>query len=320
MNNLRRLYNQNRKGIWWVIIIIAFFLIILQVTNYFVGKANKEKSEENETNNIVNIDNESNEQIQLNTDKSVLTGEGLSKTKLNNEVGTIKQFLENCKNNKLEDAYNMLTDECKEEMYASVEDFKEFYSENVFESERVSFEVENWNENTYKVDIIPDMLSTGKSNNGIVKQDYITVKKVNDEYKLNINNYIGRRKINNATKEEKDIVITVNYADTYMEYESYNITVRNKRQEDIALDNLYNEKTMYIEDKNDVKYPAYTHEIPKELLILDKGVERTIDIKYYSRYSSTKNIKNLVFSGVILDYDGHINRGVVGTEVIKIKI
>ncbi len=204
-------------------------------------------------------------------------------------------------------------------MYTSVKDFREFYYENVFESERVSFEVENWNRDTYKVDIIPDMLSTGKSNNGIVKQDYITVKKVNDEYRLNINNYIGRREIN-KTKEEKDIVITLNYADTYMEYESYNITVKNKRQENIALDNLYNEKTMYIEDKNDVKYPAYTHEIPKELLILDKGVERTIDIKYYSRYSSTKDIKNLVFSGVILDYDGHINRGVVGAEVIKIKM
>ena len=203
MNNLRRLYNQNRKGIWWVIIIIAFFLIILQVTNYFVGKANKEKIEENETNNTINVNSESNEQVQINTDKSVLTGEGLSKTKLNNEVGTIKQFLENCKNQKLEEAYNMLTDECKEEMYASVKDFREFYYENVFESERVSFEVENWNRDTYKVDIIPDMLSTGKSNNGIVKQDYITVKKVNDEYRLNINNYIGRREIN-KNKEEKD--------------------------------------------------------------------------------------------------------------------
>lgn len=316
--NLRRLYNQNRKGIWWILIIIAFFIVILQLINYIIGNSNKEELNNNSQNNT-NSNIAGNERIQLNTDKSVLTGESLSKTKLNNEVGTIKQFLENCKNQKLDEAYNMLTDECKEEMYTSVKDFREFYYENVFESERVSFEVENWNRDTYKVDIIPDMLSTGKSNNGIVKQDYITVKKVNDEYRLNINNYIGRKEIN-KTKEEKDIVITLNYADTYMEYESYNITVKNKRQENIALDNLYNEKTMYIEDKNDVKYPAYTHEIPKELLILDKGVERTIDIKYYSRYSSTKDIKNLVFSGVILDYDGHINRGVVGAEVIKIKM
>lgn len=319
MNNLRRLYNQNRKGIWWVIIIIAFFLIILQVTNYFVEKANKEKNEENTANNTIKINNEDNEQVQINTNKSVLTGDELSTTKLNTEVGTIKQFLENCKNNKLEDAYNMLTDECKEEMYASVEDFKEFYYENVFESERVSFEVENWIKNTYKVDIIPDMLSTGKSNEGIVKQDYITVKKVNEGYKLNINNYIGRREIK-ATKEQDDITITVNYANTYIEYETYNITVRNQRKTNMALDNLYNERTMYIEDKNEAKYPAYTHEIPNELLIFDRGVEKTIDIKYYSRYGSTKEIKNLVFSGVILDYDGHINNGEVGAKVIKIKM
>lgn len=319
MNNLRRLYNQNRKGIWWVMIIIAFFLIILQITNYFIGKSNEQKSEDNLTNNTIKINNEDNGQVQINTDKSVLTGEGLSTTKLNTEIGTIKQFLENCKNNKIEDAYNMLTDECKEEMYESVEDFKKFYYVNVFESERVSFEVENWIKNTYKVDIIPDMLSTGKSNEGIVKQDYITVKKVNEEYKLNINNYIGRRKIN-ASKEQDDIIITVNYADTYIEYETYNITVRNQRETNMALDNLDNERTMYIEDRKEAKYPAYTHEIPKELLIFDRGVEKTIDIKYYSRYGSTKEIKNLVFSEVILDYDGYINNGVVGTKVIKIKM
>ncbi len=316
--NLRRLYNQNRKGIWWILIIIAFFIVILQVINYIIGNSNKEKLNNNVQNNI-NSNITGNERIQLSTNKSVLTGEGVSTTKLSTEVGTIKQFLENCKNNKLEDAYNMLTDECKEEMYASVEDFKEFYYENVFESERVSFEVENWTKSIYKVDIIPDMLSTGKSNQGIVKQDYITVKKVDEEYKLNINNYIGRREIS-KTKEQDDIVITVNYVDTYMEYETYNITVKNNGKANMALDNLYNERSMYIEDKNEVKYPAYTHEIPKELLIFDRGVEKTIDIKYYSRYTSTKEIKNLVFSGVMLDYDAHINNGVVGTKVIKIKM
>lgn len=318
MNNLRRLYNQNRKGIWWVIIIIAFFLIILQVTNYFVKRTEEEKNEDVPTNNI-NISSGNNNQVQLSSDKSVLTGNGVSKTKLDTEVGTITRFLENCKDQKFEEAYNILTDECKEEMYASVEDFREFYYENVFESGRVSFEVENWINNTYKVNIIPDMLSTGKSNDGIVKQDYITVKKVNDEYKLNINNYIGRKEIK-KTAEQEDIIITVNYVDTYIEYETYNMTVKNKRDTNIALDNLYNERTMYIEDKNEVKYPAYTHEIAKELLILDRGVEKTIDIKYYSRYASTKDIKSLVFSGVILNYDGYLNDGAVGAKTFKIKI
>lgn len=316
--NLKRLYNQNRKGIWWILIIIAFFIVILQVINYIIGNSNKGELNNNSQNNT-NSNIAGNERIQLSTNKSVLTGDELSTTKLNNEVGKIEEFLENCNNGKLEDAYNMLTDECKEEMYASVEDFKEFYYENVFESERVSFEVENWTKNIYKVDIIPDMLSTGKSNQGIVKQDYITVKKVDEEYKLNINNYIGRREIT-KTKEQDDIVITVNYVDTYMEYETYNITVKNNGKANMALDNLYNERSMYIEDRNEVKYPAYTHGIPKELLIFDRGVEKTIDIKYYSRYTSTKEIKNLVFSGVMLDYDAHINNGVVGTKVIKIEM
>ena len=185
----------------------------------------------------------------------------------------------------------MLTDECKEEMFSTVDELKEDYYNNIFNGERKSFEIENWANNTYKVDIVPDMLATGKSNNGEVMQDHITV----DDDKLNINNYIGRTNIEKS-KENDGVTITINYKDAYMDYEKYNITVKNEGDRQITLDSLENPDTMYIEDRNGVKYSSYNHELTKEQMQIGVGETNTLEIKYYSTYISTKDIRRLVFS------------------------
>ena len=64
--------------------------------------------------------------------------------------------------------------------------------------------------------IIDDILSTGKSND-YTKQDYITIKQQDGEYKLNINRYIESKKINKTT-EKDNIQIEVVSKNTFMEY------------------------------------------------------------------------------------------------------
>ena len=135
------------------------------------------------------------------------------------------------------------------------------------------------------------MLATGKSNNGEVMQDHITV----DDDKLNINNYIGRTNIEKS-KENDGVTITINYKDAYMDYEKYNITVKNEGDTQITLDSLENPDTMYIEDRNGVKYSSYNHELTKEQMQIGVGETNTLEIKYYSTYISTKDIRRLVFS------------------------
>ncbi|MCF0125238.1 MAG: hypothetical protein HUJ68_05695, partial [Clostridia bacterium] len=153
---------------------------------------------------------------------------------------------------------------------------------------------------TYKINITPDLLSTGMVNNYELKQDYITLKEVDEEYKLNINSYIGRKIKNNETNQE-NIYFKINYVDTYMDYVKYNITVKNNNSKTIYLDTKKDVKTMYLEDKKGIKYSAITNEIKKEDLIYIPLDEKTFDIKYYSKYSSSKTIMKLVFSNVIFD-------------------
>lgn len=295
MYSIKRFYNQNRRNIWLVIIIIAFLFIIFRLINTFYSNSRRIEREalQNNVNNTNDISEENNNIIISN---SSATGETISNSSLKTDTDVITEFLENCNNGNVEEAYNMLTDECKEEMFSTVEDFRTFYYGNIFNGSKVTFEIENWVNDIYKVDIVPDMLSTGKVNNTVM-QDYITVDNYTGEYKLNINNYISRRDINKS-QEKDNVKITVNYRDTYMEYEEYNLTIENNGETSIVLDDLTNLESMYIEDQNEMHYTAYTHEITKDMLEIPSGTSKTIEIKYYSRFSSSRNIEKLVFSNV----------------------
>ena len=295
MYKIKRFYNQNRRNIWLVIIIIAFLFIIFRLINTFYSNSRRIEREalQNNVNNTNDISEENNNIIISN---SSATGETISNSSLKTDTDVITEFLENCNNGNVEEAYNMLTDECKEEMFSTVEDFRTFYYGNIFNGSKVTFEIENWVNDIYKVDIVPDMLSTGKVNNTVM-QDYITVDNYTGEYKLNINNYISRRDINKS-QEKDNVKITVNYRDTYMEYEEYNLTIENNGETSIVLDDLTNLESMYIEDQNEMHYTAYTHEITKDMLEIPSGTSKTIEIKYYSRFSSSRNIEKLVFSNV----------------------
>ena len=292
MNSLKRFYNQNTKGIWLVIIVIALFIVVLQLANSYI--ANRNENNTNSLNFSSQQVNTGNKNIIVTSENTTALGESVSKDRVTEDSQLITIFINYCNDGNLEGAYNMLTNECKEEMFSTLDDFRTYYYGNMFNESKVTFEIENWVNNTYKVDIIPDMLATGKANN-TVKQDYITIANENGEDKLNINNYIGRSNIEKS--EEKDNVkITVNYKDTYMDYERYNITIQNNGNTKVILDSLEDLKTMYIEDRNEIQYSAYTHEITNEQMAIDGGTESTIEIRYYSTYVSTKEITRLVFS------------------------
>lgn len=302
MYKLKRFYDQNRKGIWMAIIIIASLFILLQVVNYF-EKINNEKELNNNTNGDVNaISNNINTNVNLKSSTSAITGENVSKENLDSATKTIEKFINFCNEKKIEEAYNMLTEDCKREMYTSVNMFEQAYYNDVFNGEEKSCNIENWTGNIYKVNIVEDMLSTGKSNNGYTKQDYMTVKKEDNGYKLNINNYIGYSKIDKTTKSD-NIEINVISKNTYMDNEQYAIKVTNSSKNEISLDGLSNVKSLYLQDRKGAKYSAYTHELTRETLKVEPGQAKELTIKFYSNYVSDKNINYIVFSDMII-YSG----------------
>lgn len=302
MFRLRKWYNQNSKTIWKVTGIVVFLIIILQVLNYFAGKNNSIEY----NSNTISLPNKEYTDLSISTDKSVLTNEKITDTQ-KDTIEIINDFFAYCNAGKIEEAYNLLTDECKEEMYPKLSNFKESYYKKVFNGKKKNISIENWIGDIYKVDISNDILSTGIYDESNVRQEYISIKNVEDNiYKLNINNYIDREELNKTAVFYDNVELKVEKKDVYMDYEVYRFKIKNNTDNTILLDNLKNVDSMYLEDKNSIKYSAYTHEISISELLIKPRETRELKIKYYNKYGSNKKIKNVTFSRVIMEYTSEL--------------
>ena len=152
----------------------------------------------------------------------------------------------------------------------------------------------------YKVNVNEDFLSTGRYSKEETIQDYITVVEVDNQYKLNINGYIGREEIGKS-KENNNIIIEVEKTDIYMDYQFYKIKVTNNSENTILLDDGVNINAMYIEDENGNQYSAYNHELNEGQLIVSPRETKELEIRYYNKYASEKKINKVVFSRMILN-------------------
>ena len=299
MYRLIRFYNQNRRRILIIILIIVFILGIIQLLNYF---SRMKIAKEDKQNTLI-------ENTEINKDvvseKSLISGQNVSDTQLNSETELIDEFVKYCNNKDLNSAYEMLSEECKEEMFPTIDDFYNNYYKNLF-NEYKTYTVENWIGSTYQVRFTGDILSTGNLNTNETKQDYITIVQNNNENKLNINSYI-ERKIPNEVTEEDNIKVTVKSIDTYMDYEIYNLSIQNNSENSILLDTNDDTKSVYLLDSRDMKYYFYSNEIIANRLMVKSKFTNDLKIKFTNSYSSSRKISSLVFSKMVLNYDEYKN-------------
>lgn len=294
MHKLRRFLYQNKYPIFGALGLIVFIIIIIQLMNFWTRRNNNaELANKNQNTITVNKSNQG-----LISEKSAVTGNEIAKNQLDNATNAISKFFDYCNKQDLESAYNMLTEECKKQIYTNLETFKQSYYKNVFNGEKKNYTLENWVKDTYRVNITGDILATGKDD-GYSKQDYITVKEENDEYKLNVNNYIGYAEVNKKTTKD-NIIIEVICKNTFKDYEEYTIKATNNTKNIMQLDNISNTDSLYLEDDNGVKYPYYNHELTTPMITVSAGQTKEITIKFFSSYVSTKKIRKIVFSNIML--------------------
>ena len=295
MHNLMRYIRQNKTQIIKVALIVAFLFGLLQLLNYLTKKDMKVSYEEKE-------DIYETSKGTIISDKSAVSGKQVSTNEIKQVSNKIEEFVKYCNEGKIEEAYNLLSDSCKEQFYTDIDSFKIYYFEPLFKDGDKTYTIENWIKDTYMVRFTGDLLATGKSSSDFSYQDYITIEEVKGEKKLNINKYIGKEEIK-STNNIQDIEITVLYKDKYMDYEEYEIKITNNTEGDILLDQLSNPDNIYLKDKNKTKHTAYSNEIIKDDLLIYKGHTRTLKIKFDNPYISNREIEELCFSNVILNYD-----------------
>lgn len=311
MNRFIRYWNQNRVRIIITILIIAFIIILIQTINYILGQA-----QDNETGNRENTTIEDTSR----PSESVISGEEIPEETTDTNVNIIQEFVDNCNTGNYENAYGLLTQDCKEEVFTTLDDFVNSYVNAVFNTKK-TYQLELWyhstNTYTYRILYMEDnILQTGSVNNTNNIEDYITIEQTNGETGININGFIEKLEVNN-TQTINGIQITINTRARYRSTEKYNITIMNTTDKIITLSDGSNGNDICLVDNNDTEYDCILSEIPVEYLQLAPGERRTLEIRFYKMYNPYRRIRRMSFKNIITDkeqYDASQN------EDLKINI
>lgn len=310
MNKIIRMWNQNRKKIIIIALVVAFCFLIIQGLNQLA----KRQIEEKNKNTVVG-----NKEEKLPT-TSIITGEKVKETTTKTNVSIIETFVEKCNANDIESAYNLLTQECKETLFNTKESFINNYYNIIFKQPR-TIKIENYKNssktNTYQVTFYEDTLSTGNMSGSNKYTDYITVD--NKAEKLNINSLITSSNINKET-QQNGIRITVLKQEIYKDYEIYKIEAKNTSENTVILDTRKTSKSIYIVDSKNIKYTAYANELPNSSFNLPKYTSKILEIKFNKKYNSADISKKVVFSDIIENYEQYESQNTDNRTKIEIDL
>lgn len=282
MNKLIRFYNQNRYKIWIAILSVVAIIAIIRVLNNFTYM------KEDTNKNVGSINNKSN-------NYSVIGG-----GKINSDItDVIIKFIELCNNSQVQEAYELLSRDCKEILYPNIEEFTQKYYNKIFSGKK-SYTYQAWisqsSRYTYRIDFTENMLITGKAASTSVV-DYYTIVKEDDDYKININKFIGIDDINSKESNSK-IKINVKRKRIYINYEIYDIEVKNNTSSPIIVGNIQDTDNIYIEDSDGKQFFWYNLGEEKENLTVEGWLSKEISIKFNKEYSITSIIDTIIFTGI----------------------
>ena len=294
MNKIIRYWNQNRKQIIIVIAIIAFIIIILNVVNGIFKMINDNSKGNTSQINI--------EERQKPT-QSVITGQNVSKDITDENVDIIKEFVDYCNNMETSKAYELLSNDCKEEFNNDINIFIKNYCKRNFQTKKIynlELMFKESNSYTYKTTYYEDnLLATGGSTSNNF-EDYITIIKQNGENKLNINNFIKKQEIN-KTQTTEEIEIYIKSKRIYREYEQYRIEIKNNTENTISISNGENDEDICLLDKNNVKYVSFLYEIPIYSLSIKPKRTTELDITFNKIYDTYRIMEKMQFDNIRLN-------------------
>lgn len=295
LRKLRIFYHSNKAKVWFTIGIIIFIYIIIRFWNAEI-KIDNDKAREEAANNSIN---NSTVQTGPSTNTAVLSGTAVSDNTLKKDTEVIKQFIEACNAKNIDEAYSLLSEDCKNELYKTEGAFDNDYVKQIFNQNR-SYDIQAWVTSTdaitYKIKYLDDIMATGVTNEEYI-EEYITVIKEENDKKLNLSQFIKKDNINRIIKKG-DLEVNIINRYIYNEYEEYELKFTNKGEKTINLDTKDKTDSVYIKDKNSVKYDWFGNEVPDEYLTLNESESRTFRIKFNKVYSLNKNDSKIYFTDV----------------------
>ena len=297
MKKLLSYWNQNQRKILITIAVIALVIIIIQIANTMIREQNKRENENKTERNIIANDI-------TKPSESIISNNKLTEKETKENSDFIEQFVELCNQNKVDEVYQMLTDDCKAELYPTKEIFISNYINQIFQ-QPVNYELQLWytasNCYTYRITYNKgNLLQTGGKGEAGNFLDYITLIKQNGEYKLNINKFI-RKEALNKKGSSSGIEVAINSKSIYVDYEIYHMTVQNNTQKTILLNDGTDANNFSLTGRNNSMFSSVISELPVSSLTLESQYRKTMDIKFNKIYMTDAKLEAILMNNIYLD-------------------
>ena len=280
-----------------ILIALVIWLIIFLINQYLKRLPKK--------NSMINT---------YNPDSPIIDDGGSVPTRYRENINqTVEEYFNYCNSKNYEQAYNILTDQCKEYLYDNELSLFQEYVDSIFTQNKI-YNLQNYSNidgiYVYDLIILDDIESTGTTEGYEPYKEKIALRKEGNEFKISNQGYI-ESKTYNKFAEDENLKVTIKSKDVSYRREGYNVTITNKTDKYLVLvDNtLSTEITLNLGDQK-----RGTVNYANASLVLNPGETRNEVFIFDKFYDDQKDPTEICIEDVrILDEYEETNEDTAGT-------
>ena len=272
--------------------IIAILVLAIVFITWVSNLAAKSLRENNYNNN--------NSSVLENT--TIVVDNNLNKTdeqrisEVQTPVSAIQTFVDFCNAKKIDSAYSMIADDCREALFTTKNDFiKKYYNKYFTESRNVS--IIQYRENTYKVSYLVNSLITGTEQKEKLMEDYISI---TEDNKLRLLSYTGKESMD---KTVSDLFLKAKVIERYwyIDHEDYKIEFTNQTSASITLDNSNLTTEIKLVDSQNNYYNLDTSNLYAGDYVLAPGQTKTLLLQFLRTDTTSGYSNKIVLNNVRIE-------------------
>lgn len=209
----------------------------------------------------------------------------------------ISKFVGYCNNKEYAQAYNLISEDCKQALYPSLADFKK-YVDNIYKSKKI-YNIQNFSNvgktYIYDVRILNDILSTGTNDGGYVYyEEKFVMKDTKNGLKMSIGGFIAKEDLNIVTEDEY-LKFNIEYKLVDYETETYVVSITNRTQYPIILQDT----TISDEVQLDIQTQKRTAITEKDdLIMINPRDTDTFKIRFTKFVDDGNTATRLIFNNI----------------------
>lgn len=274
---------KNRKNIIYLSIIA---LAIIIAVNIFLGK-------------LKEIEPPS---TSYEPHKPIISGSEVKSSNIKEKIETsIDEYMKYCNEKKYEEAYNFLTEDCKEFVFeGNIDNFKK-YIDYIFDGNKI-YSIQDYsnkdNSYIYQVSILEDIMATGKNTeqSDEIYQEKIVITKDGGNYNFSINGFIKKEDLENVS-EDDNMKIYLTQKVTYYDKIIYTINIKNKTDGTILLERDHEENCIGISLEGDNRNQI-TDDYSNSEKFIYAGKTKTFELTFPKYFDESKNPTSIILNKV----------------------